>query len=454
MKNVFVFIVAGLAFSFSSCNSSENANNDNPSGTDQPSLTFPDLARDMTIYEVNIRQHTIEGTFNAFTKDLPRIASLGTEILWIMPIQPIGEKNRKGELGSYYSIKDYTAVNPEFGTFEDFTTLVSEAHKLGLYVILDWVPNHTAWDHPWVSEHPEYYAKDSLGQITYEADWIDIALLDYSALGLGDEMIDKMRFWVEEANIDGFRCDHAAHEIPMSFWDKAIPALDSLKNLFWLAEWDEPKLHGPFHASYYWGGHHLTKEVAHKQKPASELIQHALEDQEKYGKSTHRLGFITNHDENAWSGTVDQLYGDQWKLFAVFNFTGYGMPMIYSGQEAGLDKQLKFFEKDTIDWSDPRGQQEFYRKLVQLHKENPALWSGRFGGTPEIIPFSNAGVLAYKRSVEQNEVLVVLNFTEETIAFELNSNEDTYEDYFEGQKVSVSEGISVPAVGFKVFIKK
>ncbi|WP_420579876.1 alpha-amylase family glycosyl hydrolase [Reichenbachiella sp.] len=228
-----IIFLASLCFLFA-CEPSEQK-------TKESSITFPERAADMTIYEVNIRQYTPEGTIKAFMKHLPRLKELGVEMLWIMPVQPIGQENRKGSLGSYYSISNYSTVNPEFGTLDDFKALVNEVHDLDMTIILDWVPNHTAWDHPWIKSNPEYYAKDSLGNITYEADWNDIALLDHTNEGTRKSMIEEMKFWVTETDIDGFRCDHAAHEIPLYFWEEATAALDPLKDLFWLAEWDEPQ---------------------------------------------------------------------------------------------------------------------------------------------------------------------------------------------------------------------
>jgi glycosidase len=303
--------------------------------------SFPEAAANMTIYEVNIRQHTPEGTFGAFQNDLPRLKQLGVDILWIMPIQPIGQKNRKGSLGSYYSIRDYKSVNPEFGTFDDFKTLVKAAHDQGFYVILDWVPNHTAWDHTWITDHPEYYMTDSaaaavgkvlgvakdyykkkgIGSLVYEADWDDIALLNHYQAGTRAAMIDAMRYWITEAGIDGFRADHAGHEIPLYFWNEAMDELNPIKPLFWLAEWDEPRMHVEFDATYDWELLHMTANVANGKATADDIHDHILRDVARYGANAFRLNMINNHDENSWQGTVRERYGDGAPAFAGLSLT-------------------------------------------------------------------------------------------------------------------------------------
>lgn len=406
-----------------------------PPASDAPAsratTVFPEAAKDMTIYEVNIRQHTVPGTINAFAEDLPRLKKLGADILWIMPIQPIGEKNRKGSLGSYYSIRDYKAVNPEFGTLNDFKALVKAAHDQEFYVILDWVPNHTAWDHTWVVEHPEYYMTDSaavevgktldvgkdyykkkgVGDLVYEADWDDIALLNHYNKATRSAMIDAMKFWITETDIDGFRADHAGHEIPMFFWNEAMSELNPVKDLFWLAEWDEPRMHIEFAATYDWQLLHLTSQVANGKATAEDIHDHIRRDVASYGINAFRLNMINNHDENAWQGTVRERYGDGERAFAVFSFTAYGTPVLYSGQEVGLDKRLKFFEKDTIPMDDPQGYYSFYQKLNEIKAANAALWNGGYGGIPEKVEDGNTNVFSFRRKSGNNEVIGFINMT-------------------------------------------
>ncbi len=408
---------------------------ESPVATEQ----FPEKAVALTVYEVNIRQHTPEGTINAFIDDLPRLQEMGVGILWIMPVQPIGEKNRKGSLGSYYSISDYRTVNPEFGTAEDFQRLVDTAHKMGMYLILDWVPNHTAWDHPWITEHPDYYAKDEEGNITYEADWTDIALLDHTNPETRQAMIADMKYWIEEFNIDGFRCDHAGHEIPLYFWEEATAELDPIKDLFWLAEWNGARMHLEFDATYAWELLHLTDKVGKGEANADTLANWIQKDLQEYGQQPLRMTMMTNHDENSWNGTVFERYGNGHKTFAAFIFSAYGIPMLYSGQEVGLDKRLKFFKKDTIDWSDPQQLQPFYTKLITLKKENPALWASDAGGFPQRIN-EGSDVYAFKREKDNNTVIGVRNFSGEPQELQLTdaSVAGIYSDYFTGQSYELS----------------
>ncbi|MDH4089744.1 MAG: alpha-amylase family glycosyl hydrolase [Cyclobacteriaceae bacterium] len=473
MKNLVSLIFA--LFVVTACTKSENGISVENADTSQHTADFPQRAKDMTIYEVNIRQHTPEGTFKSFQEHLPRLRELGADILWIMPIQPIGKKNRKGSLGSYYSIRDYKSVNPEFGTLDDFKALVSKAHETGLLVILDWVPNHTAWDHTWITEHPEYYMtaseakivgkelgvdadyykKKGMGELVYEADWDDIALLNHFNPATRAAMIDAMRFWVTETDIDGFRTDHAGHEIPMYFWEEVSSALNPLKDLFWLAEWDEPRMHLVFDATYEWGLLGLTEAVAKGNASAEDLHEHIQKDIARFGMHPFRLNMITNHDRNAWEGTIRERYGDGGKAFAVFSFTAYGAPVIYSGQEVGLNKRLKFFEKDTISWEDPDKYFPFYQKLNQLKVDNPALWNGGYGGMPEKLEDGNKDVFSFRRTKDQNTVIGIINMSGENQTVRLSQKElsGQYIEAFTGQSQSLGE-IKMSPWAYMIFTKQ
>lgn len=421
------------------------------------SVTFPEKAASFTIYEVNIRQHTPEGTINAFAKDLPRLKELGIKMLWIMPVQPIGVKNRKLPLGSYYSIKNYSEVNSEFGTVEDFSNLVSKIHELGMYIILDWVPNHTAWDHPWIDAHPEYYAQDGKGNIVYEADWDDIALLDHTNPGTRAAMIAEMKNWVTKFDIDGFRCDHAGHEIPLYFWEEAHAAIDPVKDIFWLAEWDGARMHLDFDATYAWELLHLTNDVAKGKSNANDIANWIDKDIKEYGRKPFRMTMITNHDENSWNGTEFERYGDGYQTFATFIFTAYGMPMLYSGQEVALHKRLRFFAKDTVDWSDPLKVQPFYQKLVALHSSNRALWCGEYGGMTHRINAKDPNVYAFQRTKDNNKVIGIINFSKKPQEFHLADSSATgkFQDYFTGEsfELSMSKGIPLKPWQYLVFVR-
>ena len=410
--------------------------------TDATAISFPEKAKALTIYEVNIRQYTPEGTLKAFIPHLDRLEKMGVGILWLMPVQPIGVEKRKGGLGSYYSIKDYTAVNPEFGTLEDFKALVNAAHDKGIYVILDWVANHTSWDHKWMTEHNDFYTKDSLGNVIPPVkDWQDVADLNYENEALRTSMIEAMKFWVTEADIDGFRCD-VAGMVPMDFWNKAKKSFDEVKDLFMLAEWDKPEMHkDAFHMTYGWGFHHITNHIAKGEANADSIEVFLKKDLEKFGKEAFRMNFTTNHDENSWNGTVFERYGEGAKAFAVLVSTVQGMPLIYSGQEAGLNKRLKFFEKDEIDWSD-LSMQKLYTKLISLKKENKALWSGEYGGSVTRISDDNPGVFAFYRQQEDNKVTVLINLTDKSQEFEITDSSvfGTHKDIFTDVETEIIEG--------------
>lgn len=447
MKQLSILFVLIALFS---CEQGKDQTGNQKSFKKAPS--FPEKLAGSTIYEVNIRQHSPEGTFNAFSEDLPRLKEMGIDLLWLMPINPIGEEKRKGELGSYYAVSDYKAVNPEFGTDEDFRNLVQKIHDLDMYVILDWVPNHTAWDHPWITQNPDFYTKDENGNITYEADWTDIALLNHYNKGTRDSMIAAMKYWIIEFDIDGFRQDHAGHEIPMFFWEEATRQLDPLKDLFWLAEWHGARMHKEFHATYAWELMHIQNDVAKGEKNANDIAEWIKADLHEYGQEPFRMTITTNHDENSWNGTVFERYGEGHKTFAAFIFSAYGIPMLYSGQEAGLDKPLRFFEKDTVDWSDPRGLMPFYTSLVQLKKNNPAIWAGQYGAMPERIN-DDDWIYAFKREKDGNQVIGIMNFSDKNQTLNLTdeSVSENYMDYFTNQEISLATGLVLEPWQYLIF---
>lgn len=408
-------IIAGLGFVSCQNRTLKNA-------APESFVQHPGWAEDAVIYEVNVRQFTPEGTFNAFAEHLPRLKELGVDILWFMPVHPIGEENRKGKLGSYYSVQDYVGINPEFGTLDDFRSLVSQAHEMGMYVLLDWVANHTAWDHAWIEEHPDWYAKNEAGEIYAPFDWTDVAKLDFSNAEMRKAMTAAMKYWIEEADIDGYRCDVAA-EVPTDFWNETRKALDALKPVFMLAEAEKPEHHiHAFDMSYAWELHHIMNEVAKGEKNATDIMAYFARQDTLYPHDAYRMNFITNHDENSWNGTAFERLGDAVETMAVLTYTLPGMPLIYSGQEAGLDKRLRFFEKDTIDWSN-QPYRNFYAKLGQLRKENKALWSGLAGGKLNWINNSgNGSVLAFTRNNGENTVMVFANLTPAEQSFDLQDN--------------------------------
>jgi len=370
------------------------------------------------IYEVNLRQYTGEGTFNAFAKELPRLKDMGVEVLWFMPIHPIGKKNRKGGLGSYYSVMDYKAVNPEFGSMDDLKALVKMAHGMGMKVIIDWVANHAAWDNAWTKDHPGYFERDEQGNFKPPYDWDDVIQIDHSNPAQQDAMIDAMKFWVSGINIDGFRAD-LAHLTPLDFWKKARKEIEPLKpGLFWLAETEEINYHEVFDASYAWAWMHKTEDLFKGTTDPDGLCQLLQKYQDDFPASAYRMYFTSNHDENTWNGTEYEKYGDMALALAVFCFTWNGIPMIYSGQEMPNKKRLKFFEKDAIAWNGNYALHDFYKTLLALKKNNPALRaadnavSTRYVGTT-----AGKNILAWLRKKENDEVLVLLNLCKEKNGF-------------------------------------
>ena len=449
--NQLIFLALFIAGLFSCQSSTKNEK--------QTAHVIPEWTKNSVLYEVNIRQYTPEGTFNAFVSQLPRLKELGVDILWIMPINPISVKNRKGSLGSYYSVRDYKAVNPEFGTLEDFKNLVNKAHEMGFKVIIDWAANHTGWDNQWITEHPEWYTHDSTGAIIPpDPDWSDIADLNFDAKPMRRAMIDAMDFWVKETNIDGFRCD-VAWGVPQDFWEAATASLDSIKPVYMLAEdEDHPDfLKKAFESDYAWKLHHIMNEVAQGKRNATAIKNYFSEIGNKYAPGTFPMQFITNHDENSWNGTEYERMGDAVKAFATFSFTVEGIPLLYSGQEAGLSKRLLFFEKDSINWSNLE-MQKFYHSLISLKHENQALWNGSFGGPIQFIETSDSTkVLAYKRVKDSNEVLSVFNLSAVPVETTIDLlTAGSYQDYFSGEIKTLEKGakIQLDKWGYRVFIKR
>jgi glycosidase len=418
-KSVLALLILGTGLSWFGCKESAKQESESESETTYQLIDAPEWSKNANLYEVNIRQYTPEGTFDAFAEHLPRLREMGVDILWFMPIHPISEKNRKGPLGSYYAVRDYKAVNPDFGTEQDFREMVEKAHNLGMKVILDWVPNHTAFDNVWIEAHPDWYTRNEKGEIIHPkgTDWTDVADLDYDNQEMRAAMTDAMSYWITEFDIDGYRCD-VAGEVPNDFWKKNNETLFKLKPVFMLAEADGPSLHeAGFHMTYNWGLHNRMNQLASGKISLAELDAFMKEDTARYGPRAYRMNFITNHDENSWNGTIGERLGDAADAMAVLAFTIDGMPLIYSGQEAGLDKRLKFFEKDTIDWGE-FSKAEFYGRLLQLKNKNQALWNGIHGGKyTRINTDNNAHIFCYFREKAGHQVVVTLNLSDQEQGF-------------------------------------
>jgi len=406
--------------------------------SDEKTTPVPDWSYNATIYEVNVRQYTREGTFKAFEQHLPRLKEMGIKILWFMPIYPISSEKRLGTLGSYYSIADYKNVNPEFGTLEDFKALVDKCHEMGFKVMLDWVANHTGWDHVWIKDHKDWYSQDANGNIIIPpaTNWQDVADLNFDNQDMRAEMIDAMSFWVREFDVDGFRCDYAIG-VPLDFWETAREALEKIKPVFMLAEDDKSMafMKYAFNANYGWNLYHNMNKIALGTYSPDGLISYFKNLQTKYPGNTYPLHFIDNHDENSWNGTVEERLGQAQHSMLVLIFTAPGMPLIYSGQEANLNKRLQFFEKDEIDWSSLTNER-LISKLVNLKLDHPALWNGEMGGTVEFMKTSDKKVLAYERVKDDDRIFVVLNLSSKEADATITLNEQ-----FEGINILTNESV-------------
>ena len=410
-------------------------------------LTHPDWAASATIYQLNQRQFTREGTFRAAEAHLPRLADLGADIVWLMPVSPIGERNRKGGLGSQYAVRDYLAVNPEFGTADDLRHFVDAAHDHGLHVILDWVANHTAWDNVLLNQHPEWYARDWKDDFTPTPwwDWDDIIDLDYRQPGLRRYMTETMVHWVEEYDVDGFRCDVAGF-VPLDFWETARRKLEEVKPVFLLAEAEDRDLHRrAFDATYGWSWNEAMHAIALGSGGIDRLVGFYAWNAKAWPRDAYRMLFVSNHDKNSWEGTQHELFGDALTAAVVLSVVSEGIPLIYNGQEAGLDKRLEFFDKDEIAWrDDPQG--DLYRQLFALKKQHPALWNGAAGGPMvRLRTDREQSVLSFTRHKGVDVVFAAVNLSpdEQRVTLGDVPHLETGVDPFTGQTVTVTRGTTL-----------
>lgn len=416
----------------------------------------PDWVGSTNIYEVNLRQYTREGTIAAFRAHLPRLKDMGVEVLWFMPIQPISSKNRKGSLGSYYACSSYVDVNPEFGTLDDFKSMVKEIHSLGMKVIIDWVANHTGWDHEWTQTNPDFYTKDHNGHFKPPVEtWEDVIHLNYMNGDLWKAMIQDMEFWVKECDIDGFRCDMAAL-VPLDFWAAARRHIDTHKTLFWYGEfdqWGEEAYGKVFDASYTWHWMHVAQEYyKHRWKLVS--LDAALTGYNHKKPAHHLRSFFTsNHDENSWNGTEYEKYGNMTLPLAVFSSMWKGIPLIYSGQELPNQKRLLFFDKDEIVWKGKPALHDFYKKLLTLRKTHPVFQTSYHNVlTWRISTTDNHSVFAFARTNLSHHLVVLLNFSDQRVRIQLDDQrlKGSYTDLFSGKSVTLKELHSLDPWGYVV----
>lgn len=358
------------------------------------------------IYEVFVRDFSPTGDFRGVTDGLDRIQAVGANVVWLMPIYPVGVVNRKAPLGSPYSVRDYRAVNPAFGTGADFRALVRAVHVRGMKLILDWVPNHTAWDHVWVREHPDFYARDERGELTVPrddqgrpTDWTDVAQLDYRNPLLRQAMIAAMRYWLEEFGIDGFRVDVAGF-VPDDFWREAVPELRSAvrRPILLLAEWGDLKMHRlGFDLTYAWDSYSRLKAVW-RGAPASTFVRGELADMRAMPPGGMRLRFTTNHDETAWDNPPVTLFGSAAGARAAYVAMALlpGRPLIYNGQGEESPQKLGLFVREPIAWDQPdaAAARAFYRRVLQLARTDPAFIAGDLR---EVETSAPDDVIAYRR---------------------------------------------------------
>lgn len=425
----------------------------------------PEWAYNSVIYEMNVRQYTPEGTFAAAAEELPRLKKLGVDVIWLMPVYPIGVEQRKGTLGSYYAISDYCAINPEFGTMADFDAFLDKAHKAGFKVILDWVANHTSPDAVWESEKPaDWYVRDSLGNTVTQYDWTDIAELNYDSRDMREEMRNSMRFWLDRG-VDGFRCDMAC-EVPMDFWRETLPALRAeYPGTYYLAEGENPELHtDAFDASYAWELHHLLNDIAQGKKGMPELRAYIAKDAAAVPAEAFRLMFTSNHDENSWAGTEFERMGEAADVMALLTFVlPSGQPLIYTGQEIGYDHRFEFFEKDPVPAWEWNVRSDFYRSLVDLRHAHPALAAGEKGGkadwlAPEVHEGAAENLLVFSRAVsaedsltsEADEVIVIANLGDGPVTLSLPFS-GSRKEYFSGKTYGGGDRVTIAPWGWMVF---
>ena len=419
-------------------------------------VEHPDWSRDAVIYEVNIRQFSEQGTFDGVREQLPRLRDLGVDILWLMPIHPIGEENRKGTLGSYYSVRDYYGINPEFGTEADFRRLVDEAHDMGFHVILDWVANHTAWDNPLAAEHPDWYERDWKGDFrpTPWWDWSDIIDLDYSKPEVREYMADAMEYWVREFEIDGYRADVAGY-VPLDFWEKVRSRLEQHRPVFMLAEWQTRDLHRKaFNATYAWEWKEAMQNIARNGADTGALYGFYSANESAWPMDAMRMIYTSNHDQNSWDGVPGRIYGNAYEPAVVLQFIGEGIPMIYSGQEAGNTKQLEFFERDPIRWRE-HPLRDLFTRLADFKSANPALHNGEWGArTTKVENSLNRHIFTFVRERDGNRVVGIFNFSERPRGFSFTDNhvEGIYTDFQTGERNAIVTGEvrRLPAWGWQV----
>lgn len=412
---------------------------------------------DAVLYQINTRQFTPEGTFVAARAQLPRLAEMGVDIIWLMPIHPIGAVNRKGSLGSPYAVRDYRAVNPELGNEAEFRAFVDEAHRLGMKVILDWVANHSAYDNPLTQSHPEWYTRNPEGALMSPAgtDWSDVADFDYSQPRLRHYMTESLVYWVREFGIDGYRADVAGY-VPLDFWETARAELALVKPVFMLAEWEQRDLHArAFDATYGWGWKEAMQRTVREGGGAGAIRGYYAAQAETWPSAAMRMVYTDNHDQNSWDGVASAIYGPAYEAAIALSFVGSGLPLIYNGQEADLVRQLAFFDKDPIAWG-PGRYDGLLRQLIALKTEMRALHNGRFGAAMVEVPTTTSSdVYSFIRGAPGERVFAVFNLSPRAhvATFEHARHHGSYTDALTGAPASFGggEALTLAPWGYRIF---
>ncbi|HEX6588305.1 MAG TPA: alpha-amylase family glycosyl hydrolase [Longimicrobiales bacterium] len=403
------------------------------------------------IYEVFVRDFSPSGDFRGVIDGLDRIEATGSNVVWLMPIHPVGVANRKGSLGSSYSIRDYTAVNPEYGTMSDFRALVDAVHARGMRIIIDWVPNHTAWDNRWLTQHPDWYTRNAAGEITEPLNddgsstgWTDVADLNYGNPAMRRAMLEAMRFWLEEQNVDGFRVDVAGW-VPDDFWEQAVPQLRQAGADILLAEWADPKMNRfGFDLTYGWDGYHALKQVWRDELSAADFVRRELADAQAVPFGS-RLRFTTNHDETAWDEPPVLLFDGPAGARAAFAAIALlpGVPLLYNGQDVESPQQLGLFEREAIEWDRPGAAEAraWYRRVVELARTDPDFDGGALAAVATTAPDD---VIAYRRGAD----IVLVNAGPDPVRFEVtDADVDGARDLFGGGE---QRGRTVDLTGYGV----
>ena len=464
-SNTNIIFVLLLALAFISCSSSDDSPKTDPKPDPGTGTTYQQYGtafdkvpanEDAVIYQVNLRAFSPEGTIKGVQKRLDSIQKLGANVIYLMPIYPVGQIKKAGKLGSPYSVKDYKAVNPDFGTLDDLRSLVTEAHSKNMAVILDWVANHTSWDNQWITAHPDWYQKDASGNITIPpgTNWQDVAQLNYTNTDMKKAMIDAMSYWVYNANIDGFRCD-AADLVPMNFWSQAITEIRKIKNqkMILMAEGTRANHYDAgFDYTFGFAYFDALKKVFSEAQPAPYLQTESAKEYGQLDSSKRIVRYTTNHDVNLSDGTPLELYGGKSGSMAAFVIASSmkSVPMIYGGQEIGYAKRVDYFDKTPIDWSTADlAMLKEYKKIIAFRNTSEALKKGK------LTEYSSTEVSAFTMETTTNKVLIIANIKNKAIKYTAptavaNTN---WTDALTGSQVAIGAEVSLNAYQYLILKK-